>query len=167
MSITGHPWADVESARFAVYRMKPHPPGGMGEVEQLEPSGLEFCLVASALNLAREALGTQAAKDVLTQVALGWDVGAHHRIFDGDHRRAGRAVEYFINRVQEKPPKILVDENLDDPKILASHPRAMWKGVHFRPQDQTVCINARVRHCFFHDDDIDRKVLTGVRDVMT
>ena len=145
MSFTGHPWADLEWTRYAVFRMQPHPPGGMGHVRTLGPSEMEFALVASALNLAREALETQAAKDVLTRLAMGWDHGQDHGIFNGDRNRARRAAEYFINRVRDSPPKIIVDENLDDPSILASHPRHTWSGVHFRPQDQTVCINARVR----------------------
>jgi hypothetical protein len=144
---TGNPWADSNVVNFALFRELPHPPGGYPNLVPLQPNAAEFPLVACALNLARDVLGTQAAREVLLQLAMAWDAYYGRVHFTGNADLARQDVDFFIAHVRNRLPKVIVDENMTNPDILGSHSRLAWQGqkMHFRSGNQTVQINAGVR----------------------
>jgi hypothetical protein len=131
---------------FALFREAQHPPGTLPALIPIEPSAAEFPHVSCALNLARDILGTQAARQALLQLAMAWDA-YHGRVrFQGKAHLARKDVDLFAIRVRNRLPKVIVDENMTNPRVLGTHSRLPWEGTkaQFRPEDQTVSINASV-----------------------
>ncbi|KKZ64474.1 hypothetical protein EMCG_09545 [[Emmonsia] crescens] len=96
-----------------------------------EPDSDVYTYVASAFNLAFPMLTNSWSTEVFINIALLFDDNRKEsQLFQGNVNKARANVHWFMTTLQQRPPPIILDDNIIDIDCLAYHPRLEWDGEH-------------------------------------